>query len=124
MSTRKAGADEAVRVNLNLTEPMNTTTYNHGNKLGFSNIWSPDGDRTWSWSNQNGEGCGEYSFDAAVAAAEAALILYPVGSRVLVDEDGHTYAGNVLSVDGNLREIRFYDGDQGWASVADCQLVD
>jgi len=49
---------------------------------------------------------------------------FPVGSCVLVDEDGCTYSGKVLSVDGNLREIRFSNGDEGWASVADCQLVD
>jgi hypothetical protein len=48
----------------------------------------------------------------------------PVGSRVLVDEDGVTYAGTVLAVDGNRREIRFSDGDEGWASMADCQLAD
>jgi hypothetical protein len=50
--------------------------------------------------------------------------LLPVGSRVLVDEDGCTYAGKVLAVDGNLREIRFSNGDEGWASVADCQMAD
>lgn len=48
----------------------------------------------------------------------------PVGSRVLVDEDGVTYAGKVLAVDGNRREIRFSDGDEGWAAVADCQLAE
>lgn len=48
----------------------------------------------------------------------------PVGSRVLVDEDGFTYSGTVLAVDGNRREIRFSDGDEGWAAVADCQLAE
>jgi hypothetical protein len=49
---------------------------------------------------------------------------FPVGSRVLVDEEGFTYAGKVLTVDGNRREIRFSNGDEGWASIADCQLAD
>jgi hypothetical protein len=49
---------------------------------------------------------------------------FPVGCRVLVDEDGFTYSGKVLTVDGNLREISFSNGDEGWASVADCQLAD
>ena len=38
---------------------------------GISNIWTPDG-ITWSWANNDGEGCGEASFEAAVAAAEMA----------------------------------------------------
>ena len=48
----------------------------------------------------------------------------PVGSRVLVDEEGVIHLGTVLAVDGNRREIRFSDGDEGWAAVADCQLAE
>ena len=53
------------------TETM-STEYNHGNGMGISNIWTPDG-VTWSWANAHGEGCGELTFDAAVEAAEDAI---------------------------------------------------
>ena len=49
---------------------------------------------------------------------------FPVGSLVLVDEEGFTYVGTVLSIDGFLRKIQFADGDEGWASVAELQLAD
>lgn len=51
---------------------MNKLEYHHVG-FGISNIWSPDGGRSWSWANRFGEGCGESTFDAAVDAAEAAL---------------------------------------------------
>ena len=48
-----------------------TTEYNHGGAI--SNIWSPNGGRSWSWSNAAGEGCGEPTFETAVTAAEKAI---------------------------------------------------
>lgn len=51
---------------------MMKTEYFHPS-YGISNIWSPNDGRSWSWANRCGEGCGEPTFEAAVAAAESAL---------------------------------------------------